>query len=577
MGVTFKFFASLKLAVALIIALAAVISVGTLIESSHGTEAAQVLVYRRPWFGFLLALLALNLFASALERLPWKKKHIGFLTTHLGIILLLIGSMVTVAFGIEGQLVIEEGKTEGRISLDRPLVELFSTDSEFRWTYDFRPVAFPWSGRKELESSSQSPLRIYLLNQYPKAEAVEEVHPKPGGNPALHFSLQGSMAAGEHWLFLDDLQRSQISLGPAVARFARDPIVIDSSPKKKAGRLKFTFEDGKIVSVPVEERNLTKVVPLEGTPYRLQIARMFKNAAVEGKSLVEKPGAMENPAVQLTLEGNGFSEQHTVFAKFPDFPTQHGMKPSQAGVRILYEAAGSSGSPKNELRFVFQKDSLPKFQVKKGETVTDGTVELGKEVATGWMDIQFSVDQYLKEAELHRVYRPLPSGTTRTDTTSSIQTELAKGDERETLWLAQGETRHISLGGKDYHLVYGLRTLPIGFQIELKDFLVDTDPGTERPASFKSEVILKDVQRGIHRDVLIQMNEPLKHRGFKVYQSGYQQTPGAPDISIFTVAKDPGNPLKYAGAIVMVSGFLMLFYIKPLSTLKTSDPKLRRK
>jgi hypothetical protein len=53
--------------------------------------------------------------------------------------------------------------------------------------------------------------------------------------------------------------------------------------------------------------------------------------------------------------------------------------------------------------------------------------------------------------------------------------------------------------------------------------------------------------------------------------------PGEPDISIFTVAKDPGNPLKYAGAIFTVGGIVMLFYVKPFSTLRTSDPKLRRK
>jgi cytochrome c biogenesis protein ResB len=125
--------------------------------------------------------------------------------------------------------------------------------------------------------------------------------------------------------------------------------------------------------------------------------------------------------------------------------------------------------------------------------------------------------------------------------------------------------------------MYGLKTKPLGFQIKLMDFIIETDPGTDRPASFKSLVTLKDAARGFSRDQVIQMNEPLKHRGFKVYQTAYQLAPGEPDISIFTVARDPGNALKYTGAVIMISGILTLFYVKPFSTLKSSDPKLRNK
>ena len=65
----FKFFASLWLAVVLIVLIAVVVAAGTFVESYHGTEAAQILVYKTPWFGLLLLLLALNLFASALGRI----------------------------------------------------------------------------------------------------------------------------------------------------------------------------------------------------------------------------------------------------------------------------------------------------------------------------------------------------------------------------------------------------------------------------------------------------------------------------------------------------------------------------
>src|SRR3989338_380265 len=123
----FKFFASLRLAVALIVILGISFAAGTFIESNHGAHAAQVLIYQTKWLSVLFFLLALNLLASALDRLPWKKKHIGFLTTHLGIILMLAGSLVTQAFGIEGQVQIEEGKTESRMTLADPLIQIISS------------------------------------------------------------------------------------------------------------------------------------------------------------------------------------------------------------------------------------------------------------------------------------------------------------------------------------------------------------------------------------------------------------------------------------------------------------------
>ena len=66
----FKFFASLRLAVFLLIVLGIAFGAGTFIESYHGADAAKALIYRTPWLSLLLILLALNLLASALDRMP---------------------------------------------------------------------------------------------------------------------------------------------------------------------------------------------------------------------------------------------------------------------------------------------------------------------------------------------------------------------------------------------------------------------------------------------------------------------------------------------------------------------------
>lgn len=575
----FKFFASLRLAVILLAAIACAMGVGTFIESYHGSEAAKLLVYRTVWFGVALILLGLNLLASALDRMPWKKSHTGFLTTHLGIILILAGSLVSQAFGIEGQLAIEEGKTGGRITLEnKPLIQIISSGPDSKWTYELAAHPLPWLGRETLVPEEKPEFTLTLLQDYPKARRTERIEPGAEGlKPALHVRLEGSMASSEHWLFLDDPKRSEAFLGPAQMRFVRSPMK-QAEPAGKMGSLHFEFTDGAIVDIPVSEEKIMKKFPVGSTPYQATIRRVLKDAKINQNQLVEESDTWANPALQLTLEGKEFSELHTIFAKFPEFPTTHGLRPSKAGVKITYEAPGfSKMEAKNELRFIYRPAGLPLFQAKHGEDLKEGEVKLNESVSTGWMDFQFTADEYVPHARRVASYTPLPGASQIKSAVRAVKVEAEKEGVKETFWLEQGEIVPFDLGPAKYQALYGLRTKPLGFQIALRDFLIDTDPGTDKPASFKSEVTLNDVSRGLERNQLIQMNEPLKYRGFKIYQSAYVLGKDGPDTSIFTVARDPGNWIKYTGVVIMAAGMIMLFFIKPLSTLKVSDPKLRKK
>ena len=174
----FKFFGSLKLAIFLLVVLGIIFGVGTFVESYHGTHAAQVLVYRTRWLSFLLVLLALNLFASAVDRIPWQRKHLGFLTTHSGIILMLAGSLVTQAFGIDGQMQIEEGTAEGRITLSEGIIQIVSIDSGKRWTLPFQQHVFPWTGREEIGTELEKPFDLSLLTDYGRAKPLPQIQTK---------------------------------------------------------------------------------------------------------------------------------------------------------------------------------------------------------------------------------------------------------------------------------------------------------------------------------------------------------------------------------------------------------------
>ena len=118
----FKFISSIKLAVPVMIALIISVAIGTIIESLHNTEYARIALYDTSWFSALLGLLALNVFASMMSRYPWKQHQIGFVLTHVGIIILMTGSLITKRSGLDGTLQIPEGQSQGQVVLSKLMV-----------------------------------------------------------------------------------------------------------------------------------------------------------------------------------------------------------------------------------------------------------------------------------------------------------------------------------------------------------------------------------------------------------------------------------------------------------------------
>jgi hypothetical protein len=113
-----KFLASLRLAVVLIALYAAVIAWASLLESTYGTPAVHFAVYGSRWFLALNILLAVNVFFAALIRFPWRQRQTGFVITHLGILILMAGCLLSWSYGIEAHLPVIEGQSSGRAYQD---------------------------------------------------------------------------------------------------------------------------------------------------------------------------------------------------------------------------------------------------------------------------------------------------------------------------------------------------------------------------------------------------------------------------------------------------------------------------
>lgn len=112
---------------------------------------------------------------------------------------------------------------------------------------------------------------------------------------------------------------------------------------------------------------------------------------------------------------------------------------------------------------------------------------------------------------------------------------------------------HKHINGVDVYLSYGSKTLTIPFEIKLLEFQLDRYPGSMSPASYASEVILIDKEENLEMPYRIFMNNILEHRGFRFFQSSYDQDEKG---TVLSVNNDPGTLPSYIGYFLLTVGMM---------------------
>jgi ResB-like family len=183
----YHFLASLKLAVVSISTLAATLAYATFFESWYGAGASQQYIYRSPGFAVLLAFLGMNILCAALIRYPWKKRQTGFVVTHAGLLILLLGSYYSVRTADEGQVGMVEGDVKGElVRIEYPVIKVVELDphsGEHTRETDlpFRPGPFEWGqGKPRSPGFLARALSLVSLGLLGSSSSTEEVLSQPG-------------------------------------------------------------------------------------------------------------------------------------------------------------------------------------------------------------------------------------------------------------------------------------------------------------------------------------------------------------------------------------------------------------
>ena len=639
----FEFFASLKLAVVLLAVLIVAAIAGTIYESSFDAKIARAYIYGAPWFNLWLVLLGANLACSALSRWPWRKHHVAFLITHLGIITLLIGSLIGRIWGVEGTITLFKG--------DPPTNRLLVNEHQLR-VHDVDGIVKGYPAEfLHHPPTPQHPRDLGLLASGARLQIVDyapaiegKLNPKPvsgGGGPAVHFTIATAMMNQhlESWLLADDPDNGKFSMGLANielkrgiapsgpmeqnAAESRDPstslgmteleesiFAFSKAPDEQIGHVRKGGSTGAKVRLTAPENgnkgqviistgdkeatfdvaeNVRRDVPIVNTPFSLRIENYWPDFRIEnGKpsSLSDQPN---NPAVLVTIHGKGVP----VTAAETN-PHGSGKELAAKGGPPAMPAPGEETTNHLTL-FVADAGTITYELASRKNGKSSGKIDLNKPLSTGWADWQLAVDKTMASAQPQMDFTPLKSGQASTasaaaaDLPDGVQVRVQQNGETVERWTPAGWQIAIPIGqGTDSPrrtspsptmFVYGWKTVSLPIGLELLDFEVKRNEGSDSPAGFKStlRVVTADGETATGS---CWMNNPFSFPGnwwrtwtgltYKISQASWN--PENLNQSTVQILRDPGWLLKWIGSLLVVIGVFMMFYLQPYRKQTEGEP-----
>ncbi|HDZ5064862.1 TPA: cytochrome c biogenesis protein CcsA [Campylobacter jejuni] len=147
---------------------------------------------------------------------------------------------------------------------------------------------------------------------------------------------------------------------------------------------------------------------------------------------------------------------------------------------------------------------------------------------------------------------------------NALKLELSyKNESKEFYVFEYNKPITIELAGQKFFISWTLSYEQLPFDIYLRDFVIDRYPGSMSPASYASEITVKNNNENF--DYRIFMNNVLDYDGYRFYQSSYDKDEKG---TVLSVNKDPGKIPTYIGYFLLCLGMFMNF-LNPHSRFRT--------
>lgn len=145
----------------------------------------------------------------------------------------------------------------------------------------------------------------------------------------------------------------------------------------------------------------------------------------------------------------------------------------------------------------------------------------------------------------------------------ALVVEVKLGDERQEVVLfgKKGSTnmpQTVTLNGMNIYLRYGSKLIETPFSIQLNNFELERYPGSNSPASYASEVVVKDQENNKNFPFRIYMNHVLDYRGYRFFQASYDNDEMG---TVLSVNHDfLGTMVTYLGYALMTLGMILSLF-----------------
>jgi len=548
-----RFLGSIRLAVPLLFAIAAILIGATFYESAVGSATVQREIYKSAWFGALMFLLAVNLGISTLNRFPWKgPRKIGFALTHWGLIIIIAGSAAVIHLSTEGMLLVRTDSGPGnQIRVEGELLEVVAPDQTRQQTDIFiKPdgSVYPSQlGDLTLLGYSENTLKTV---RFTNDGAVDNLAVKL----ALHSDRMGQTL--ERWLALAPMGYGQMDIGPAHLELvqARDEAELRQLLSPPAAQSVYG-------EVQVGDRVLD-VAQFLNQPVSLAdgvtvtIADVWPDFRLGGDGQPTSASRQfNNPALQLKVTQGDVQERWFVFAK-------PGFAPVRSGDAIALEVAydAPAATPTDYFRVVATPEQALFYAAASSQGFQSGQLTEAVSITPGWADFQIALVERLDRAQVHRQVvpvMPVAEDTVPAQGAPALQVATADGQD---FWLPWGEPTTLATPGGDYFAVFSPKLLELPFYVKLDDFIVERNEGSESVAMWTSKVTLFDPATDTAVQRSVWMNHPTWFRGWKLAQASWN--PGDLQQSTLQLKREPWwvTALTWSGSLLIVLGIAVMFY-----------------